>query len=927
MTRPAAVALAALAVALPALAQSRPSGTLPSLEDVTKDMEKIDAPKDEAGLMTFYRYKANDPTKDQTRLLAVVPRSLLKQDLLFAVNISRGNEAGWQYLDGLVRWEQVGRQLALVAPDTRFIDKPTNPINDALRRTYRPSYILTVPIVATSGGDLVADLSDGLFGSMFGGPPVPIPGGGGRVRRDISRIDSVKAFKDNVVVDVDYALGGSSGATTVGLSYAFRRLPSGDGYRPRVADERVGYFQTTRQDWTTKYDARESTDRFVNRWDLRKKDPSLEMSPPEKPITFVIDKSVPYQWRKYVADGILEWNKAFEKCGIINAVVVQQQTDDNEFADIDPADCRYNFIQWTVRNIALAVGPSRADPRTGQILDADIVIDDAWIRYFNRAGEAFSPKTVAALFGPGTLKFLENNPQFLPPGVTAEALRAERDESADLMKSGEGEPASPLRPARRDQCELAVGMVQQLAVAQGLFEQVKGAGLPKIPDNILGNALKQIVSHEVGHTLGLRHNFKASSWLSLDDIRKHRDNNEPFVSSVMDYTPLAFFADDDLKKIRSFSSDSIGPYDYWAIQYGYGSPKDGQNEQAMLKEITSQSAKKENAYATDEDTMGLVSSDPLTNRYDLSDSPLAWAESEIKLTDKLLTNITEWAAKPDEPNHYLRQTFLQLTSERSKNLAYVSRLVGGQYFSRSHRSDPGAPEPITPVAPKLQRDAIALIGRTVLSADFYKPAANLMGRLPPSRWWDGGEDESDFPQARVDFPYSRYAQSQYEMVLMALASPETLQRVYDAEARSDDKDKMTAAEMIRTVRDTVWSEIADDAKAPTTAPTDAAPLIRPERRGMQATHLKYLLAAADAPDGLGISPDLKNQVRFALRELSDRITGRITGAPSLSIDFATKAHLTEAKSKIDRTLDKPLNEGGGGQRIIILGAGQKPPAE
>ena len=136
----------------------------------------------------------------------------------------------------------------------------------------------------------------------------------------------------------------------------------------------------------------------------------------------------------------------------------------------------------------------------------------------------------------------------------------------------------------------------------------------------------------------------------------------------------------------------------------------------------------------------------------MSDSPLAWAESEIKLTDKLLANITEWAAKPDEPNHYLRQTFLQLTSERSKNFAYVSRLVGGQYFSRSRRGDPGAPEPLTPVAGRLQRDALALIGRTVLNADFYKPAANLIGRLPPSRWWDGGEDEADFPQAPRRLP-------------------------------------------------------------------------------------------------------------------------------------------------------------------------------
>ncbi|HEX8322339.1 MAG TPA: zinc-dependent metalloprotease [Tepidisphaeraceae bacterium] len=913
MIRPAAVALAALAVALPVFAQtSRPIGALPPFEDVTRDMDV------QPGLMTFYRYKAADVTKDQTRLLCAVPRSLLKQDLLFAVNFSRGNMAGFQYVDGLVRWEQVGRQLTLVAPDTRFVDKPGSPINEAVRRTYRPSYVFAVPIVTTTpNGDPVVDLSDALFSP---GGVVPFPGGG-RVRRDISRIDSTKSFADNTLIDVDYAIAGVSGGSTVGLSYAFRRLPSlSEGYQPRPADERVGYFQTTRQDWTTKYDRREFVDRFVNRWSLKKKDPTLDLSPPEKPITFVIEKGVPYQWRRYVADGILEWNKAFEKCGIVGAVVVQQQTEDNEFADVDPADARYNFIQWTVRNQALAVGPSRADPRTGQILDADIVIDDAWIRVYNQNAETFSPKAVASLLGPGTVAFLEKHPEFLPPGVTAEQLKNEA--GADLMQDATASadaPQTPLRYARgRDQCELAGGLVQQLAIAQGVIAQAKIAGLPKISDDIIGHALKWVVMHEVGHTLGLRHNFKASSWLPLTEVRKKRDAGEAFVSSVMDYVPLAFFADDDLGKIKTFSSDAIGPYDFWAVQYGYGIPKEGEALPKMLKDITAQSSQREHAYATDEDTMGLVSTDPLTNRYDLSDDPMTWAKSQIALTDKLLATFTDWAAKPDDPNHYLRQTFLQLMSERSRNLTYVSRLVGGQYFTRSRRGDTGAPAPLTFVPVRQQREALKLIADTVLSTAFHRTNADLLNRLTPSRWWDG---DDGFPTARVDFPYSRFVQSQYEITLMALASPQTLQRVYDAEAKTTGDDKMTAAELIRTVRDTVWSEL-DASKPATQSASDAAPMISSERRGMQNTHLQYLLATAESGSELGLSPDLKNQARFALRELSERIKKTTDG--TAAIDFASRGHLVEAKSRIDRTLEKPLVDAGGGTRLIIMQSGQKP---
>jgi len=633
MPRRLPIVLAVLALSAGAFAEDTPKpkapGDYPAFADVTKDMEPVE------GLMTFLRYKPSDATKDPTRLLCIVPRSLLHQDLLFAVNFSRGNLAGFQYTDGLVRWEQNGRTLALVAPDTRFIDRPGNPINDAVQRTYRPSFVTSLPIVTTTpAGDPVVDFGQAIFNGRSI-VPLPTPG---MIRREISRVDSVKAFPENTLIDVDLGIDQGGGGSTIGVSYAFRRLPplNNNAYQPRPADERVGYFQTVRQDWTTRYTERESLERLINRWDLKKKDPSLELSPPEKPIVFVIDKSVPLQWRSYVAAGISEWNKAFEKVGISNAIVVQQQTSDNEFADIDPADARYNFILWTVRNQVLAVGPSRADPRTGQILDADIVIDDSWIRYFNESSEIFTPKALAATLGPETLEFLQKNPAYLPPGMTSEAVDdATRQFAGELMQPTENSLSSaapmPLRPAaeQQQQCQLALGLVHQLSIAQAVGQKARANGLPKIPDRIIGNALKLIVMHEVGHTLGLRHNFKASSWLTLDQVRKNRDSDQPFVASVMDYSPLAFFADDDLTKVKTFSSDQLGPYDFWAINYGYGSPASGQDLKKFLKTVTDDSTKPENAYATDEDTMGLISPDPLANRYDLGNDPAAWAQSQM----------------------------------------------------------------------------------------------------------------------------------------------------------------------------------------------------------------------------------------------------------------------------------------------------------
>ena len=107
-----------------------------------------------------------------------------------------------------------------------------------------------------------------------------------------------------------------------------------------------------------------------------------------------------------MAEGIAEWNKAYEKLGIVGAIVVQQQTDDNEFANVDPEDARYNFIRWIVTGRGFAMGPSRADPRTGQILDADIIFDDSMLRFYFREFETFGPAPVAAMMGPEFTEFL-----------------------------------------------------------------------------------------------------------------------------------------------------------------------------------------------------------------------------------------------------------------------------------------------------------------------------------------------------------------------------------------------------------------------------------------------------------------------------------------------------------------------------------------
>ncbi|RMF75339.1 MAG: DUF5117 domain-containing protein, partial [Planctomycetota bacterium] len=579
---PPAEVEAAMKAAKPESAEEE-KGRFPKLEDVIKDMEPID------GLFTLYRYPKDDTKHDPEKLLCRIPAGMLDQDLLFATSISRGGYfTGWMWTDYLIRWQVAGDNLLLVTPDTDYVQKEGSPVTDAVRRTYNPRYLATTRIVTmTPGGDVVIDL-----GSLLKSNLADVQFMGGSVQPQLSTWHKIKNFPENMLIDVDLALSARQGGKRVGVSYAFRKLPPLGEYTPRVADDRVGYFLTARKDWNRKATARETFERLIHRWNLEKRDPSLELSPPKKPIVFIIEKTVPIQWRRWVRQGIEEWNKAFEKIGFVDAIVVQQQTEDNEFADYDPEDARYNFFRWIVSGDAFAMGPSRVDPRTGQILDADIIMDDSFIRWQVYDFDIFAPSDVARAKGPGFAEWLKQQPQFALDGLMRH-FPAPSDPLAELKNIA----AEKLERNGRSMCTYADGFKREMAL--GYAAAIATASGKKIPERLIGEALREVVAHEVGHTLGLRHNFKASSWLTLDEIRRRRDNtDEPTCGSVMDYNPLLFFPGDDADHMRHFVTPAIGPYDYWAIEYGYKPAEDGKSEQELLKEIASRCTQPGLAYAT-----------------------------------------------------------------------------------------------------------------------------------------------------------------------------------------------------------------------------------------------------------------------------------------------------------------------------------------
>ncbi len=878
--------------------------------------------------------------KDQ-QLLAELPPGYASQRHYIALTVASGERfAGLQAGERYVYWRRYDKRLALIEPNVEVRATREEEAKLSVKRLFTDRVIAEVPIVALGpSGQPVIDLDSFLVRNtgLFFGESITRPG--------LVRVVKVKAFPENLEVEIE---GPVASGRLKRFHFSISRIPDRTGYKPRVADTRVGYFTTVYDD-LSKYED-EVRVRYINRWHLEKGDPKLKKSLPKKPIVFYVEHTTPVRYRRWVREGVMYWNRAFEKVGIIDAIEVYfQDAKTGAHMDKDPEDVRYNFIRWLNNNIGTAIGPSRVHPLTGQILDADIILTDGWIRHFWRQYTRILPKLALEGMGPDELAWFATHPNWdprirlAPPGERRRLMLAV---SRKLFRPFAGHPLASVRTAvlgdeeydglvgvtiqKNGYCSILEGKAidvalirMHLAIAEAAADEGKDGKkddkdkeekkketnlLDGIPEEFIGPLIADLVAHEVGHTLGLRHNFKASAIYDLDEINSPKIKGKPFAGSVMDYLPVNI-----RMKAGEIQGDyamvSIGPYDEWAIRYGYA--PDDKQAKAVLKEVS----KPEHMFATDEDTIG---PDPLARRYDFSKNPLEYAQEQMRLAQFHREKLLEKWVKDGQSWSKAREGYELTLALQVRALSMMANWLGGKYVRRDHKGDPGNRSPIEPVSAAEQRAALRFVLDNAFRDEAYGLTPKLLRYLVRDKWLDEGMRSFFEPS---DFPVMDRVMGIQASVLSMLLNPSTLREVFENEYYSQgEKDPFTLAELMHATTDEIWRELAQPPQKKYTA---GSPMISALRRNLQREHVERLLdLAAPAPGGAA----QKAIITLALSELR-RIHGQVKRALEHKdkLDPYSVAHLTELDVRLQKFFDSQYiyaanpNLGGGAPVLLLFG--------
>jgi len=630
--------------------------------------------------------------------------------------------------------------------------------------------------------------------------------------------------------------------------FSLSTLPT-TGYVPRLADDRIGTFMTYYQDYTD-FGSETPYVRYINRWNLKKKDTSAAVSEPVEPIVFWVENTVPEEFRAVVAEGIEFWNTSFEKIGFKNAIVAKQMPDT---ATWDPADVRYSTIRWILQpGQTYASGPSRANPFTGQIYDADVRISADFVRLiFSQFNNSVAP---VSFDGRGVERPGKIQPPVGPHNVTFDNNSYEVAEEA----------------------------------AFGLECVLASSSSPAVQDSLkkryVYEYLRWLVAHEVGHTLGFRHNFKSSAIYSMEQLADSTFTRTHSMSgSIMDY-PSPYVAGRG-KPQGHFCAPIPGPADNWTVEYAYsdwgtGSPEE---EKPRLEKIASRAAEPQLIYATDEDTYSgsMKSVDPECNVWDLGDDVIGFCVHKIGLTRDLWLRALGDLERPGVRYPRIRTAFQFGWRSYTDAATWAPKFIGGIHGSRDHIGDPNARLPFLNVSAADQRRAMKFMQDYLFAPDAFELPAELLNKLAPDRLPDF--DGSNYTVAQLDYPIHQQALRVQTAAIDRLYGPFIIGRLLNNAVKyASGEDRYLMVDMFADMRKGIWAE----ALSPKS--------VNSFRRQLQLAHLEkligvYLSAPATYPS------DART---LAANDLNLLETACTRTAATPGVDAMSQAHFKEVVRQI-----------------------------
>ena len=865
-----------VAASAPSGAASAAGGARPPVPPVDPTAPKpfadiIKDAKQQAGLFPIWR-------KDE-KVWLEIPKEGLNKPFLFTVNVAnsvgeRGLYASQMNYEALVEWRRVGNQMQLIAINTKYRGEGGSKL--AVSQAFSPSLVAGMPVasadhpdrksVLVDAGFMLSDIAgystriESAFRLPFGldrsnsffeatRSDTSISTLNARVHFATPRIPAPPLTPSPVPMPKPPQATPDPRSFFVTFVYNFSALPE-KPMAARLSDPRLGHFTETFNDLSS--DQRPNTRvHYISRWRLDKKDPAAALSEPVQPIVYWMDKNIPPKYRPAVAAGITEWNKAFEKIGFKNAVLAKQQPDD---ADWDNMDSVHASIRWFVgADVGFAIGPSSSDPRTGEILDADIGMSDVFAR--------------------GSRRFIVED-----AGMTSEQRMAQFLASSRSGSMGH----------KHDRfCTYAHEAATEMDFALDVLE-ARGDIAPDGPEAeaFVQDVIKDTIMHEVGHTLGLKHNFKASTTVSRAQLQdKNFTEGQGISGSVMDYNAYNLAVQGEPQ--AALNNKTLGAYDYWAIEFAY-KPLDAATEAAELAKIASRSVEPALAYADDADAGGFGGNDgidPLANRFDLGDDPLAYYKKRLKLSQELWARVQ--GRKPQAGDDPLRQrrSLLAGFSQLQRASELVGKYVGGMYTLRDLPGSNTGRANFKPVEPAKQREALQFLATGLFSVDSFKFDPKFLANL--------GVDYNEWER---DGPVNLRA-----VVLRAqttamdrLLAGGTAQRLLDLPnylEPAERKGMISLNEVYATLQTSIWSELKSGSE------------IDGLRRNLQREHLRRLQTTLTRGSP-GLPADALSLARLHATRLQADLRSAVAkaGNSRSPASIETQAHLAESLGILNESL-------------------------